>query len=280
MKVMIIGSEGMLGHDLVDVLSPIHEVVTTTIDTLDITDIDKTIETVRKNNPDVLIHAAAITDVDGSESNLDLAYKVNAIGTRNVAVACREVDAAMVYISTDYVFDGTNTTPYFEYDETKPLGVYGKTKHTGEIYVRDILNKFYIVRTAWLYGYHGPNFVTTMLNLAENTKDISVVDDQIGSPTYTVDLANAVSTIINSPAYGIYHFTNSGTCSWFEFATEIFKQAGVEVNLKPVTTEEFPRPAPRPKYSVLNHYSWKMEGYPPIRNYKEALKDYMKLLGH
>lgn len=280
MKVMIIGSEGMLGHDLVDVLSPIHEVVTTTIDTLDITDIDKTIETVKKNNPDVLIHAAAITDVDGSESNLDLAYKVNAIGTRNVAVACKEVDAAMVYISTDYVFDGTNTTPYFEYDQTKPLGVYGKTKHTGEVYVRDILNKFYIVRTAWLYGYHGPNFVTTMLNLAKNTNDISVVDDQVGSPTYTVDLANAVSTIINRPAYGIYHFTNSGHCSWFDFATEIFKQAGVEVNLKPVTTEEFPRPAPRPKYSVLNHYSWKMEGYPPIRNYKEALKDYMKLLGH
>lgn len=280
MKVMIIGSEGMLGHDLVDVLSPLHEVVTTTIDTLDITDIDKTIKTVKKNNPDVLIHAAAITDVDGSESNPDLAYKVNAIGTRNVAVACKEVGASMVYISTDYVFDGTNTTPYNEYDQTKPLGVYGKTKHTGETYVRDTLSKFYIVRTAWLYGYHGPNFVTTMLNLAKNTKDISVVDDQVGSPTYTVDLANAISTIINRSSYGIYHFTNTGHCSWFEFATEIFKQAGVEVNLKPVTTEEFPRPAPRPKYSVLNHYSWKMEGYPPIRNYKEALKDYMKLLGH
>jgi dTDP-4-dehydrorhamnose reductase len=280
MKVMIIGSEGMLGHDLVDVLSPLHEIVTTTIDTLDITDIDKTIKTVKKNNPDVLIHAAAITDVDGSESNPDLAYKVNAIGTRNVAVACKEVGASMVYISTDYVFDGTNTTPYNEYDQTKPLGVYGKTKHTGETYVRDTLSKFYIVRTAWLYGYHGPNFVTTMLNLAKNTKDISVVDDQIGSPTYTVDLANAISTIINRSSYGIYHFTNTDHCSWFDFATEIFKQAGVEVNLKPVTTEEFPRPAPRPKYSVLNHYSWKMEGYPPIRNYKEALKDYMKLLGH
>ena len=280
MKVMIIGSEGMLGHDLVAVLSPLHEVVTTTIDTLDITDIDKTIKTVKKNNPDVLIHAAAITDVDGSESNPDLAYKVNAIGTRNVAVACKEVGASMVYISTDYVFDGTNTTPYNEYDQTKPLGVYGKTKHTGETYVRDTLSKFYIVRTAWLYGYHGPNFVTTMLNLAKNTKDISVVDDQVGSPTYTVDLANAISTIINRSSYGIYHFTNTGHCSWFEFATEIFKQAGVEVNLKPVTTEEFPRPAPRPKYSVLNHYSWKMEGYSPIRNYKEALEDYMKLLGH
>ncbi len=278
MKIMIIGSEGMLGHDLVDVLSPMHEITTTTIDTLDITDLDKTIETVKNNDPDVLIHAAAFTDVDGSESNSDLAYKVNAIGTRNVAVACKEADAAMLYISTDYVFDGTNKDSYYEYDQTKPLGVYGKTKHTGEVYVRDILNKFYIVRTAWLYGYHGPNFVTTMLNLAKNTKDINVVDDQVGSPTYTVDLATAISTIINRPAYGIYHVTNSGQCSWYEFAKEIFKQAGVEVNLKPVTTEEFPRPAPRPKYSVLKHYSWKMEGYPPIRDYKEALKDYFKLL--
>ncbi len=278
MKIMIIGSEGMLGHDLVDVLSVEHEVSTTTIDTLDITDIDKTIKTVQKHNPDVLVHAAAFTDVDGSESNPDLAYKVNAIGTRNVAVACLEADCAMVYICTDYVFDGTNTTPYYEYDQTKPLGVYGKTKHAGEVYIRDILNKFYIVRTAWLYGYNGPNFVTTMLNLAKTTDSISVVNDQIGSPTYTVDLAEAIACIIKRPSYGIYHVTNSDHCSWFDFADEIFKQANVEVDLKPVTTEEFPRPAPRPKYSVLENYNWKMEGYPKIRSYKEALADYMKLL--
>ena len=278
MKIMIIVSEGMLGHDLVDVLSAEHEVSTTTIDTLDITDIDKTIKTVKKHNPDVLVHAAAFTDVDGSESNPDLAYKVNATGTRNVAVACLEADCAMVYICTDYVFDGTNTTPYYEYDQTKPLGVYGKTKHAGEVYIRDILNKFYIVRTAWLYGYNGPNFVTTMLNLAKTTESISVVNDQIGSPTYTVDLAEAIACIIKRPSYGIYHVTNSDNCSWFDFAEEIFKQANVAVDLKPVTTEEFPRPAPRPKYSVLENYNWKMEGYPKIRSYKEALADYMKLL--
>jgi len=216
--------------------------------------------------------------VDGSESNPDLAYKVNAIGTRNVAVACKEADCAMVYICTDYVFDGTNTKPYREYDQTKPLGVYGKTKHVGEVYVRDILDKFYVVRTAWLYGYHGPNFVSTMLNLAENNPVINVVNDQFGSPTYTVDLANAIARIIKRPAYGIYHFTNNEQCSWYDFAKEIFKQAGIEVEVKPVTTEEFPRPAPRPKYSVLEHYSWKMEGYPEIRSYKEALSDYLKLL--
>jgi dTDP-4-dehydrorhamnose reductase len=278
MKIMIIGSEGMLGHDLVDVLSLEHDVITTTYETLDITDIKKTIDTVKNNNPDVVVHAAAFTDVDASESNMDLAYKVNALGTRNVAVACREADSAMVYICTDYVFDGTNTTPYYEYDQTKPLGVYGKTKHAGEVYLRDILNNFYIVRTSWLYGYHGPNFVATMLDLAKTTDTISVVDDQVGSPTYTVDLANAIATLIKRPSYGIYHVTNSDQCSWYEFAREIFKQAEIEVNLKPVTTEEFPRPAPRPKYSVLENYNWKMEGYPPIRSYKEALSDYLKLM--
>lgn len=278
MKIMIIGSEGMLGHDLVDVLSVDNEVSTTTIDTLDITDINKTIKTVKQNNPDVLIHAAAFTDVDGSESNPDLAFKVNATGTRNVAVACQQANCAMVYICTDYVFDGTNRTPYHEYDQTRPLGVYGKTKHTGELYIRDLLNKFYIIRTSWLYGYHGPNFVTTMLNLAKKTKDISVVNDQIGSPTYTVDLANAIALLIKKPTYGIYHVTNSENCSWYDFATEIFNQAQIEVNLKPVTTEEFPRPAPRPKYSVLENYNWNMEGYPKMRSYKEALTDYLKLL--
>lgn len=278
MKVMIIGAEGMLGHDLVDVLSRENEISTSTIHTLDITDLDKTIETVKKNNPDVLVHAAAFTDVDGSESNPDLAYKVNAIGTRNVAVACSKTDAAMVYICTDYVFDGTNTTPYREYDQTKPLGVYGKTKHTGEVYMRDVLDKFYIVRTSWLYGYHGPNFVRTMLDLAKTNNTINVVNDQIGSPTYTMDLANAIAQLITKPAYGIYHVTNSEHCSWYDFAKEIFKQAKVDVEVKPVTTEEFPRPAPRPKYSVLENYNWKLEGYPTIRNYKDALSDYLKLL--
>jgi len=278
MKVLIIGSEGMLGHDLVDILSAENEVSTTTIDTLDITDIDKTIKTVMDINPDVVVHAAAFTDVDGSESNVDLAYNVNAIGTRNVAVACSQVDSALVYICTDYVFDGTKGSPYYEYDQTNPLGVYGKTKHLGEVYIRDTLNKFYIVRTSWLYGFHGPNFITTMLNLAKTNDSISVVDDQIGSPTYTVDLATAISQLIKKPSYGIYHVTNSEHCSWYDYAKEIFDIAGIDIEVKPVTTEEFPRPAPRPKYSVLENYNWKMEGFPEIRSYKEALRDYMDLL--
>jgi dTDP-4-dehydrorhamnose reductase len=268
----------MLGHDLADILSAENEVNTTTIDTLDITDINKTIQTVNKVNPDVLVHAAAYTDVDGSETHSDLAYKVNALGTRNVAVACQKADCAMVYICTDYVFDGTKGSSYYEYDQTNPLSVYGKTKLAGEIYIRDILNKFYITRTSWLYGFHGPNFVTTMLNLAKTNDVISVVNDQTGSPTYTVDLANSIAKLITKPSYGIYHITNSDHCSWFEFAKEIFNNAGVNIDLKPVTTEEFPRPAFRPKYSVLENYNWKMEGFPKIRSYKKALNDYMKLL--
>ncbi len=278
MKILIIGSEGMLGHDLVDILSKENEISTTTIDTLDITDIEKTIKTVKKINPDVVVHAAAFTDVDGSESNEDIAYKVNSIGTRNVAVACQEADSALVYICTDYVFDGTKGSSYYEYDTTNPLGVYGKTKYLGEVYIRDILNKFYIIRTSWLYGFHGPNFVKTMLNLAETNDSISVVDDQIGSPTYTVDLATAISKLIKKPVYGIYHLTNSDHCSWYEYAKEIFEIAGIKVEVKPVSTEEFPRPAPRPKYSVLENYNWKMEGFKEIRSYKDALRDYMKLL--
>ncbi len=275
---MIIGSEGMLGHDLVDVLSLEHDISTTTIWTLDITDINKTIETVRNINPDVVVHAAAFTDVDGSESKADLAYQVNAIGTRNVAVACRETDSALVYICTDYVFDGTKGSPYYEYDQTNPLSVYGKTKHLGEVYIRDLLDKFYIVRTSWLYGFHGPNFITTMLKLAETHDKISVVGDQIGSPTYTLDLAKAIAQLIEKPAYGIYHVTNSDHCSWYEYAQLIFEIAGKKVELDPVTTEEFGSPAPRPKYSVLENYNWKMEGFDKIRSYKEALKDYMSLL--
>ena len=278
MKVLIIGSEGMLGHDLVDTLSINNEVSSTTIDTLDITDITKTIQTVNEINPDVLVHAAAYTNVDGSESNSDLAYKVNALGTRNVAVACQEAGCAMVYICTDYVFDGKKGSSYYEYDQTNPLSVYGKTKLAGELYIRDTLNKFYITRTSWLYGFHGPNFVTTMLNLAKTNDNISVVNDQIGSPTYTVDLANAITQLINKPVYGIYHITNSEHCSWYEFAKQIFDNAGVNIDLNPVTTEEFSRPATRPKYSVLENYNWKMEGFPKMRSYKQALRDYMKLL--
>lgn len=278
MKVMIIGSEGMLGRDLVETLKPFHEVETTTIETLDITRLDKTVETIKELKPEVVIHAAAYTDVDGSESKKDLAYQVNALGSRNVAVGCLEADASMVYISTDYVFDGAKGTSYHEYDKTNPLSVYGKSKLQGETFIQDILSKYYIVRTSWLYGEHGPNFPATMLQLAQENDTISVVNDQFGSPTFTKDLAHGLKLLIEKPAYGIYHLTNSDYCSWYEYAREIFKIKGVEVEVKPVPTSQFPRPAPRPEYSVLDNYHWKMEGFKALRSYKDALQEYLSLI--
>lgn len=278
MKVLITGSNGMLGHDLVKILSKENEIIATTHDTLDITDIEKTISTIKEINPDIVINAAAFTAVDAAETNEDLAYQVNVIGTRNLAVACQKVDSTLVYISTDYVFDGTKGESYREYDTTNPLGVYGKTKYFGEVYIRDLLDKFYIVRTSWLYGYHGPNFITTMLNLAKTHDSINVVSDQIGSPTYTADLATAINELIKQSKYGIYHITNSDSCSWYEYALEIFKNAGIEIEINPVTTEEYGSPAPRPKYSVLDNYNWRIEGYNKLRTYKDALKEFMDTL--
>ena len=278
MKVLIIGAEGMLGHDLEAVLKREHEVSTTTIHTMNITDLDKTVRTVGEINPQVVVLAAAYTDVDGSEERADLAYQVNVLGTRNVAVACQNTSSALVYISTDYVFDGAKGSSYQEYDPVNPLGTYGKTKYLGEVQVRDLLDRFYILRTSWLYGLHGPNFVATMLGLAEKMDQIKVVADQIGSPTYTVDLAEAINHLIKTPAYGVYHVTNSDHCSWYEYAQLIHQMKGVEVELQPVTTEEFGSPAPRPKYSVLDNYHWRLQGFPPLRSYKEALKDYLDLL--
>lgn len=278
MKVLITGSKGMLGHDLVKILSKENEIIATTHDTLDITDIEETISTIKEINPDIVINAAAFTAVDAAETDEDLAYQVNVIGTRNLAVACQKADSALVYISTDYVFDGTKGESYREYDTTNPLGVYGKTKYFGEVYIRDLLDKFYIVRTSWLYGYHGPNFITTMLNLAKTHDSINVVSDQIGSPTYTVDLATAINELIKQPKYGIYHITNSDSCSWYEYALEIFKNAGIEIEISPVTTEEYSSPAPRPKYSVLDNYNWRIEGYNKLRTYKDALKEFMDTL--
>jgi dTDP-4-dehydrorhamnose reductase len=278
MKVLITGSNGMLGNDLVKILSKENEIIATTHETLDITDIEKTISTIKKINPDIVINAAAFTAVDAAETNEDLAYQVNVIGTRNLAVACQKADSALVYISTDYVFDGTKGESYREYDTTNPLGVYGKTKYLGEVYIRDLLDKFYIVRTSWLYGYHGPNFITTMLNLAKTHDSINVVSDQIGSPTYTADLATAINELIKQSKYGIYHITNSDSCSWYEYALEIFKNAGIEIEINPVTTEEYGSPAPRPKYSVLDNYNWRIEGYNKLRTYKDALKEFMDTL--
>lgn len=275
---MITGANGMLGRDLMQSLEEKHVLIGATMDDFDITNLDLTVNFIKEIKPDIVIHSAAYTDVDGCESNVDTAFKVNSLGARNVAVACNENNAAMVYISTDYVYDGTKGQPYIEYDRTNPMSIYGKSKLAGENYVKDFLNKHYIIRTSWLYGLNGKNFVTTMLNLGKTKDEINVVSDQMGSPTYTPDLAQAIGKLIEKQTYGTFHITNSEHCSWYDYAKEIFEIANIDIRVNPITTEELKRPAPRPKYSVLDNYCWKLEGYESLRPYKEALREYMNSL--
>lgn len=278
MKILIAGSNGMLGHDLIDVLKNKHELVLTTSKTLDITDKNGVLEFVVDADPDIVINSAAYTDVDGCESNPDLAYSVNGDGVRNLALACKEVNCPLVHISTDYIFNGENDRPWVEDDDIGPISVYGKSKLKGEEYIQEVLDEYYIVRTAWLYGVNGRNFPKTMLELAQNHPEITVVYDEVGTPTYTLDLAYGIGQLIESGAYGIYHLTNSGSCSWCEFARYIFEVADVNVNVVPVTAKEFARPAPRPHYSVLENRNWVKNGFEPLRSYKEAIKEYIELI--
>jgi dTDP-4-dehydrorhamnose reductase len=278
LKVAICGAGGMLATDVREVFQQRgHEVFDLTINDLDITDITMVREKFSTIKPDVIFNAAAYTNVDGCESEPDLAYKVNSLGPRNLAIAANEAGAALVHISTDYVFGGVGNTPYREYDLTNPQSVYGKSKLDAELFVRNLCPRHYIVRTAWLFGINGNNFVRTMLRLAAERDTLTVVNDQLGSPTFTYDLAIALADLIEKPTYGTYHLTNSGECTWFEFTREILRQAGIEgVEVKPMTTEQLNRPANRPRYSVLDNYVWSMDGRVPLRNYREALADYLQ----
>ena len=278
MKILITGSNGMLAHDLINALQERHDLILTTSKTLDITDKKQTIDYICDKKPDLVINSAAYTDVDGCEENQDLAYSVNGEGVRNLALACRDIDCPLVHISTDYVFDGSATKPIREDGEIGPISVYGKSKLEGEQAIQDILDKYFIIRTAWLYGINGRNFPKTMLELAENHPEITVVYDEVGTPTYTPDLAEGISQLIETDYYGIYHLTNSGSCSWCEFARYIFEIAGRDVKVIPVTASEFARPAPRPSYSVLDNNNWIKRGFKPLRSYKDAIKEYIELI--
>ena len=278
MRILITGSNGMLGHDLIEVLKNKNELILTTSKTLDITDKDNTIDFILKNKPDVVINSAAYTDVDGCETNQDLAYAVNGEGVKNLALGCKEVGCPLVHVSTDYVFDGTARDPIEEDGEIGPISIYGKSKLKGEEAILEILDKYFIVRTAWLYGINGKNFPKTMLELSKNHSEITVVYDEVGTPTYTPDLAYGISQLIETNLYGIYHLTNSGSCSWCEFAKYIFEIADKDVNVIPVTASEFSRPAPRPHYSVLKNKKWVENGFEPLRDYKDAICEYIELI--
>lgn len=276
MKIVVTGANGQLGQELVKQLSSSeHDLFAYTKTELDITDIEKVFAVCNDIRPNIIINAAAFTNVDGAETNQELAFRVNGIGQRNLAVAAEEIGAKICYISTDYVFNGQANSPYTEYMKVEPLGVYGQSKYAGEFLTQTLSSKYFIIRTAWVYGEFGPNFVKTMLKLAEEKTEIGVVHDQIGSPTYSVDLAEFLIELVQTEKYGIYHCTNSGTCSWYEFAKEIFKVANKDIVVNPLTSEQFSRPAKRPAYSVLGDLSLCINGFTPRRHWKDALYDYI-----
>ncbi|MFQ6066296.1 MAG: dTDP-4-dehydrorhamnose reductase [bacterium] len=290
MKVLITGISGMLGVDLYQILKGSYKVVGLDLKEFpsapfpapslhkgDITNLPELKLVFFKLNPDFVIHTAAYTDVDGCEKNPGRAHKVNALGTRNIALICQKKNIPFVYVSTDFVFDGKKNHPYTELDEPHPLNVYGKSKLDGENYVKSLLERYFIVRTSWLYGRHGKNFVDTILKLTEEKEELTVVDDQMGSPTYTKDLAQEMKKLLSSSSYGIYHLTNSGRCSWYEFAREILKLAGLrEVKVKPITSKQLNRPARRPQFSVLKSIHSGQGADDTIRSWKEALKEYLE----
>ena len=253
MKVLVTGVKGQLGYDVVNELTKRGiEAVGVDIREMDNTDAASVEKVIGEAAPDAVVHCAAYTAVDAAEDNVEICRKVNADGTQNIANVCKKLDCKMVYISTDYVFDGEGTRPWEPEDERHPLNVYGQTKYEGELAVQKTLEKYFIVRISWVFGVNGKNFIKTMLNLGKTHDHLTVVNDQFGSPTYTYDLARLLVDMILTDKYGIYHATNEGICNWYEFACEIFRQAGMdEVEVTPVDSDGFPAKAKRPKNSRM-----------------------------
>lgn len=271
MGVVITGSAGQLGTALQTTLSH-RDLLLMDVPEHDITDYQRTLRTIVDFRPDLVVHTAAFTNVDRCEVEPESAYRVNALGTQNVALACQRCDAALVYISTDYVFDGTKRQPYWEWDRPNPQSVYARSKWAGEYYTQSLLTKFYIVRTAWLYSRTGRSFVTRVLELANERDELHYVTDEVGSPTYAADLAEAVTKLIAHPLYGIYHFTNTGVCSRYEWAKAILEFAGrPDYPLFP--TQGYERPAKVPARCELRNFCGETQLGITLRPWKEALKD-------
>ena len=276
MKILVTGVRGQLGHDVVEELTRRGiDAVGVDIEEMDVTDKDSVDSVVRGAAPDAVIHCAAYTAVDAAEENEELCRRVNADGPRNIAGVCRELDIKMLQVSTDYVFDGRGDNFWRPEDECHPQSVYGQTKYEGELAVQNTLEKYFIVRIAWSFGVNGKNFVKTMLNLAKTHDTIRVVDDQVGSPTYTFDLARLLVDMVLTDRYGIYHATNEGICSWYEFACAIFEEAGVDVKVIPVSTEEYAAKAPRPANSRLDKEKLTENGFEKLPPWRDALKRFL-----
>ena len=284
MRVLVTGAKGQLGSDLLCELSKRNiESVGIDIDDLDITDAAATKRVIENINNDAkidaIIHCAAYTAVDAAEDNEALVTKINAEGTKNIAEVAKTLDVAMMYISTDYVFDGEGERPWEPDDKRAPLNVYGMAKYKGELYVEELLKKYFIVRISWVFGLHGNNFIKTMIRLGKERGAVSVVNDQIGSPTYTPDLSRLLVDMIVTDKYGRYHATNEGFCSWYDFAVEIFKQAKLDVAVTPVSSDAFSVKAKRPHNSRMDKSKLTENGFELLPTWQDALRRYLLELG-
>ena len=291
MKLLITGANGQLGRAINRVFAGDEVTLVNTeaafvaketgMRALDITNVDDVLLAARAEKPDVIVNCAAYTAVDKQESDIDLSYKINAIGARNLAIAASDTGARLAHVSTDYVFDGKGTRPYLEFDRTDPVSVYGKTKLAGEEFVKAFADRYYILRTAWLYG-DGKNFVRTMLRLAETHDQVSVVRDQVGTPTSAAELALAIRHLYTTDNYGIFHATCEGDCSWADFAEEIFSLAGKQPQVNRVTTAEYtamnPQSAVRPAYSILDNYMLRLTSDYRFADWHDAIRSYMEEL--
>ncbi len=279
MKVLVTGAKGQLGRDLMNELERQGlEGIGVDVEEMDITDPEKCRSVIGQARADAVIHCAAYTAVDAAEDQAELCRRINGEGTRNVAEACRDAGVKLMYISTDYVFDGQGTRPWEPDDERAPLNVYGQTKYEGELAIEELLDRYYIIRIAWVFGAAGKNFIKTMLRLGKEKGAVSVVDDQVGSPTYTYDLARLLVDMVQTEHYGRYHATNEGECSWYEFACEIFRQAGLEVQVTPVSSEAFAAKAKRPANSRMSKEKLTEKGFVRLPDWQDALKRFLKVI--
>ena len=267
-NILVTGSTGQLGSDVVKELSPNRS-------ELNLCSEDNIRNYILNSNCEAIVHCAAYTQVDKAEDEKDLCIKINATATKHIAKCAKILDIPMIYISTDYVFDGTKDGKYTENDETNPINIYGESKLAGEKYVQEILDKYYIVRTSWVFNINGKNFIETMLRLSKANNQLSIVNDQIGSPTYTKDLSRLLVDMLETSKYGLYHATNEGYCSWYEFANTIFKLANINIDIKAINSNEYASRAKRPMNSKLSKDKLIEYGFKPLPHWEDALKDYL-----
>lgn len=279
MKVLVTGVKGQLGYDVVkDLEKRGHQPIGVDRDEMDLMDNEAIRTFIMNLKPEAIIHCAAYTAVDKAEEEVETCYQINAESVKVISECAKELDVKLIYISTDYVFDGTKEGEYVETDLPNPINVYGASKLKGEQYVQTLLEKYYIVRISWVFGVNGNNFIKTMRRLGSERDELNIINDQVGSPTYTADLAPLLVDMMETDKYGIYHVTNEETCSWYEFANEIFKQSRIEVKTNPITTDQYPTAAKRPMNSRMSKAKLKANGFNLLPTWQQALAHYLKLI--